>query len=752
MSQPITRTLRSLVVAVVVAVSLTGLQPLAPATAMPIEGYPSYQPQSKCSPHPKAGTLMLADHLLKRYPGSGSSGISRSCGSSGISEHKEGRAFDWQLDATSRRDRGYAQHFLSRILATDKRGNRQALARRMGIMYLIWNDHIWSASTGYRRTPYRHDACKKLSTCSATLRHRDHMHISLTRRAAQGQTSWYVRQSAPKAAPKKAAAKAWATAGARATANTTVRGSSARATAKAKAKASAKAKATARTKAEAKSKARAKAKAKAKAKATTKAQKKAHARAAVKAKAKARAKAQRDKARESRRAKLPPGIIDLRDQPYKRIRVRADGKVVETRFKLRAGVTYSLTAAGLYSYGTPRQVGDAVCTWAPRERSWVPEPKRATKRRFGRLALVVNGRLPFADACRPGKHTYRTTITPAKDQPLRVRVAGRHPSSAGGLTLVVGRKRARVADALPTYPEITPAPTPVTSAPDGFSMISETVALPASGKGTWTVGSLQPRVTYRLTVSGVVGLGRGVRSDGRCIAVRGTWYRRASIDPRVPDQEHGRLYVDGVPFNGRPTSPGCTSHTYSADHVADARGRLRLDLWDPHDRSDNTGELRIRVQRLTPIRQPGPADRELPRPRREEWKQGRDVFEVSSTRRPGRVSTMRVRKGETVRVVVRGRFRSHGYVADASCVRTPSGWRTTLPDLALGQDPLDVWVDGREVRWRPLGSRNGECSKESRYATRFVARKHGPVRVGVFDLDHRDNKGTLEVTLRRLDG
>jgi hypothetical protein len=311
MSHPLTHALRLLVTTVVLAVSLTGLQPLAPAAALPIESYPSYQPQNTCSPRAKAGTVMLANHLLTRYPGSGSSGISRSCGSSGVSEHKEGRAFDWRLKATSRRDRGYAQHFLSRILATDKRGNRRALARRMGIMYLIWDDQIWSSSTGYRTERYRHSACKKVRSCSATLRHRDHMHISLTRRAARAKTSWYVHRSAPKAAQKKAqkkkaTARAKAKVTARAKAKATVRGTTARAQAKARAKATATAKAKAKTKTKAKKKARTKAKKKARAKAVSKATKKAkkkakkRAKAKAKKKAKKRAKAKRRRTRASR--------------------------------------------------------------------------------------------------------------------------------------------------------------------------------------------------------------------------------------------------------------------------------------------------------------------------------------------------------------------------------------------------------------------------------------------------------------------
>lgn len=69
------------------------------------------------------------------------------------------------------------------------------------------------------------------------------------------------------------------------------------------------------------------------------------------------------------------------------------------------------------------------------------------------------------------------------------------------------------------------------------------------------------------------------------------------------------------------------------------------------------------------------------------------------------------------------------------------------PEL-LGQDPLNVWVDGEPVRWRTLGRTDG-CSSEYRYTTRFGPTTHnGPIRVSVFDLDYRDN-GIFEVTLPR---
>lgn len=170
--------------------------PAGSAQQADIEDYAPYQPQEWCRPAAKPGTLVLADWLV-RHHGGGKGAISRACRVGGTSEHKEGRAFDWVLDARNEKDRARAREFLDEIFAADADGNPHALARRMGIMYLIWNDHIWSSYGGFERRDYLSSSCKSLERCSRTLRHRDHMHISLSRKGGRGETSWYAGKVAP---------------------------------------------------------------------------------------------------------------------------------------------------------------------------------------------------------------------------------------------------------------------------------------------------------------------------------------------------------------------------------------------------------------------------------------------------------------------------------------------------------------------------------------------------------------------------
>ncbi len=162
---------------------------------MPVEPYADYQPQTTCLQTPKPGVLMLADWLVARGGGYGT--ITRSCDGSSTSEHQESRAFDWILDARVDADQALAAALLDEILAPDDTGEPHALARRMGIMYVIWDDLMYAAYDGFEPKRYLSSGCRTRRTCSPTLRHRDHMHISLTRKGARDKTSWYLAQPAP---------------------------------------------------------------------------------------------------------------------------------------------------------------------------------------------------------------------------------------------------------------------------------------------------------------------------------------------------------------------------------------------------------------------------------------------------------------------------------------------------------------------------------------------------------------------------
>ncbi|WP_157559699.1 hypothetical protein [Nocardioides sp. Soil777] len=189
---------RGLMVVLALAISACLLAVPSQATssqryALPVESYAPYQPQRTCARKDKPGTVALGRWLVAR--GGVYGGTLRSCGSGGQSEHKDGRAFDWMLDAKDPDDSAVADAFLVEAFADDELGDTDALARRMGIMYVIWNDRMYAAWDGFEPKKYLSSGCRTRRTCSVTLRHRDHMHISLSRAGAMGRTSWYVEQA-----------------------------------------------------------------------------------------------------------------------------------------------------------------------------------------------------------------------------------------------------------------------------------------------------------------------------------------------------------------------------------------------------------------------------------------------------------------------------------------------------------------------------------------------------------------------------
>ncbi len=155
--------------------------PAVPGFGPPIDPLASYDGQSTCDPSPKRGTIALASLLEATYPSTGSLGIGRECGIGGRSEHKEGRAYDWAVSASIPAQASMAQDFLSWLLRPDAYGNDNAMARRLGIMYMIHDRKIWkayAADLGWQ--PY-----------DGPNPHIGHVHFSLSRDGGSAATSWH---------------------------------------------------------------------------------------------------------------------------------------------------------------------------------------------------------------------------------------------------------------------------------------------------------------------------------------------------------------------------------------------------------------------------------------------------------------------------------------------------------------------------------------------------------------------------------
>jgi hypothetical protein len=151
-----------------------------------IEPYPAYDGQTTCSPTPKAGTVAFAQRTLAAFPGTGDYGIGRACGG-GTSEHYEGRAWDWAANAGNAAQHGAVDQMLDWLLATDAQGNRHAMARRLGVMYIIWDRQMfrmYRVNDGWQ--PY-----------GGSNPHTDHVHISFTRAGGAGATSFWSMTSPP---------------------------------------------------------------------------------------------------------------------------------------------------------------------------------------------------------------------------------------------------------------------------------------------------------------------------------------------------------------------------------------------------------------------------------------------------------------------------------------------------------------------------------------------------------------------------
>lgn len=173
-----------------------------------VRGYFAEAPK-RCSKATPRGVSLFARWLAQNAR-RGTVGSRFRCedlgGGNGFSFHSEGRAVDFMLDAGNPADAAEAERLIRLLLARDSKGRGAALARRMGVMEIIWDCGYWTQSqvdeeSGATATkPYF--MCPNADAATA---HRNHVHFSLTRGGAAGATSfwWSLRKWAPGGAPVK---------------------------------------------------------------------------------------------------------------------------------------------------------------------------------------------------------------------------------------------------------------------------------------------------------------------------------------------------------------------------------------------------------------------------------------------------------------------------------------------------------------------------------------------------------------------
>ncbi len=140
----------------------------------------TYRQQYSCDPVAKAGVEAYLRMLLKTYPMGRSGGIVRGCGIGSTSEHKEGRALDFMLSVNVPEQKAAGDALTSWLTGKDANGVVGGNARRLGVMYVIWNKRIWSV---YNTSGWR--------TYTGPVPHTDHVHTSFSWDGAMGRTSWW---------------------------------------------------------------------------------------------------------------------------------------------------------------------------------------------------------------------------------------------------------------------------------------------------------------------------------------------------------------------------------------------------------------------------------------------------------------------------------------------------------------------------------------------------------------------------------
>lgn len=141
-----------------------------------VDDVPAYVPQTSCDPREKAGITAFKNLVMKAFPAGTDWGSSRNCTDDGISEHLEGRAWDWNMNVKNPTQFSQAGQLLQWLTK-----NNGVNARRLGIMYIGYNYRIWGA---YRAR----EGWRQLSNSNP---HTDHVHFSFSWNGATKSTSFW---------------------------------------------------------------------------------------------------------------------------------------------------------------------------------------------------------------------------------------------------------------------------------------------------------------------------------------------------------------------------------------------------------------------------------------------------------------------------------------------------------------------------------------------------------------------------------
>lgn len=156
-----------------------------------------YDGARRCDPKPKPGVTRMTRWLQRNASGQfwGAYRCER-WGRGEASLHAENRAIDWHLNVYDPRDYRAARKLIRLLLAPDRAGNPQALARRMGVEELIWDCSYWAAGMDQFR-PYsaclnKHGDVRR--HVNRTVAHRDHVHIGMSKAGAAARTTFWRRR------------------------------------------------------------------------------------------------------------------------------------------------------------------------------------------------------------------------------------------------------------------------------------------------------------------------------------------------------------------------------------------------------------------------------------------------------------------------------------------------------------------------------------------------------------------------------